>query len=69
MDRGAWWATVHGVPKSQTWLSNNNSKALKKKKMLVNTIREFQNGEKKEKETGNKKMRESVRTKKTAQRK
>ena len=22
MDREAWWATVHGVPKSQTWLSN-----------------------------------------------
>ena len=22
MDRGAWWATVHGVPKSQTRLSN-----------------------------------------------
>ena len=22
MDRGAWWATVHGVPKSQTQLSN-----------------------------------------------
>ena len=21
MDRGAWWATVHGVTKSQTWLS------------------------------------------------
>ena len=22
MDWGAWWATVHGVAKSQTWLSN-----------------------------------------------
>ena len=22
MDRGAWWATVHGIAKSQTWLSN-----------------------------------------------
>ena len=22
MDRGAWWATVQGVTKSQTWLSN-----------------------------------------------
>ena len=20
MDRGAWWATVHGLAKSQTWL-------------------------------------------------
>ena len=23
MDRGAWWATVHGVKKNQTWLSNS----------------------------------------------
>ena len=23
MDRGAWWATVHGVAKSQTWLTNS----------------------------------------------
>ena len=23
MDRGAWWATVHGVEKIQTWLSNS----------------------------------------------
>ena len=22
MGRGAWWAIVHGVTKSQTWLSN-----------------------------------------------
>ena len=22
MDRGAWWATVHGVTKSQAWLSD-----------------------------------------------
>ena len=22
MDRGAWWPIVHGVPKSQSWLSN-----------------------------------------------
>ena len=22
MDRGAWWATIHGVAKSQTWLSD-----------------------------------------------
>ena len=22
MDRGAWWATVHGVAKSQTYLSD-----------------------------------------------
>ena len=25
MDRGAWWATVHGVKKSQTQLSDNNN--------------------------------------------
>ena len=25
MDRGAWWTTVHGVEKSQTWLSSQNS--------------------------------------------
>ena len=23
MDRGAWWATVHGVAKSQIWLSDS----------------------------------------------
>ena len=22
LDRGAWWATVHGITKSRTWLSN-----------------------------------------------
>ena len=24
MDRGAWQATVHGLAKNQTWLSNSN---------------------------------------------
>ena len=24
MDRGAWWATVHGVAKSQTWMSDQH---------------------------------------------
>ena len=24
MDRGAWWATVHGIAKSQTWLINQD---------------------------------------------
>ena len=24
MDKGGWWATVHGVAKSQTWLSKSN---------------------------------------------
>ena len=28
MDRGAWWATVHGVTKSWTWLSNNKAKLM-----------------------------------------
>ena len=30
MDRGAWWATVHGVTKSQTWLRNLASKPASK---------------------------------------
>ena len=25
MDRGAWWATVHGVAKSQTWLTKHTN--------------------------------------------
>ena len=25
MDRGTWWATVHGVTKNQTWLRDNNN--------------------------------------------
>ena len=25
MDRGAWWTTVHGVPKSWTWVTNTNT--------------------------------------------
>ena len=29
MDRGAWWATVHGVVKSRTWLSNFTSQPRK----------------------------------------
>ena len=28
MDEGAWWATVHGVPKSQTRLSDFTSLSL-----------------------------------------
>ena len=27
MDRGAWWATVHGVTNSRTWLSNSHTHA------------------------------------------
>ena len=25
LDRGAWWATVHGVTKSRTWLSDKTA--------------------------------------------
>ena len=25
MDRGAWWVIVHGVTKSQTWLSESHT--------------------------------------------
>ena len=40
MDRGAWWATVHGVPKESAmteWLNNNNNceKMLWKSSFLV----------------------------------
>ena len=31
MDRGAWWATFHGVTKCQTQLSTHNKKKKKKK--------------------------------------
>ena len=30
MDRGAWWATAHGVGKSQTWLSDSKTTDEKK---------------------------------------
>ena len=30
MDRGAWWATVHGVAKSQAWLSNYHAHVVTK---------------------------------------
>ena len=33
MDRGAWWATVHGVTKSQTWLSIHSRERGRQKKM------------------------------------
>ena len=29
MDRGAWWATVHGVSESWTWLSNYHTHSIK----------------------------------------
>ena len=31
MDRGAWWATVHGVAKSQTWLKPLSTHMYQKK--------------------------------------
>ena len=35
MDRGAWWATVHGVAKSRTQLSHyTNTSVLQEKKVL-----------------------------------
>ena len=34
MDGGAWWATVHGVAKSQTWLSDFTSLLLYCKQIL-----------------------------------
>ena len=30
MDGGAWWATVHGVTKSRTWLSNSTTTTVHK---------------------------------------
>ena len=38
MDRGAWWATVHGVSKSQTQLSTHTgiSESLPEERKLVN---------------------------------
>ena len=40
MDRGAWWATIHGNPKSQTWeWLNNNSRLMwwQKEQCLVSS--------------------------------
>ena len=43
MGRGTWWATVHGVAKSQTWLSNQHFKNWRRKTspdaiVLIQTI-------------------------------
>ena len=32
MDRGVWWATVHRVTKSQTWLSTPQVKVIQQEK-------------------------------------
>ena len=38
MDRGAWWATVHGVAKSQTWLSNSHTHQQCKRVPFLHTL-------------------------------
>ena len=39
MDRGAWWATVHGVAKSRTRLSTHEHKSTEfRGKSLNNTV-------------------------------
>ena len=43
MDRGAWQATVHGVAKSQTWLSTHANVFLAKKKMSILALCPFLN--------------------------
>ena len=35
MDRGAWWATVHGIAKSWTWLSEHTHKQLIKNMTIL----------------------------------
>ena len=50
MDRGAWWATVHGVPKSRTRLKqcNTHSPAIEthlKRAELLTVIRRISLGE------------------------
>ena len=35
MDRGAWWATVHGVMKSQTWLSDKHGYTATSVRILI----------------------------------
>ena len=42
-DRGAWWATVHGVSKSQTWNQPSTHRCMmtsrpRKKKKVLNTV-------------------------------
>ena len=39
MDRGAWWATVHGVAKNQTWLSMHMHTCNKVVKLLYFFLR------------------------------
>ena len=41
MDRGAWWATVHRVPKSQTGLDNtSNAHILQREKKTISCLEE-----------------------------
>ena len=41
MDRGAWWATVHGVTKSETWLSGYNNNKTPNNYLLTEQWGEF----------------------------
>ena len=38
MDRGAWWATVHGVAKSRTWLKWLNSSSNKVQRRMFSSV-------------------------------
>ena len=40
MDRGAWWATVHGVAKSRTWLKRLSSAQWINRKLSQENLRE-----------------------------
>ena len=41
MGRGPWWATVHGVAKSQTRLSNEHNSIIKVKNLYSSSQQEF----------------------------
>ena len=43
MDRGAWWATVHGVAKSQTQLSDISSNKAKFRRVVFHIFTHFFN--------------------------
>ena len=42
LDRGAWWATVHGATESNTtWQLNNNNKCIYDRKNSTKALRRF----------------------------
>ena len=43
MDRGAWWATVHGVTKSRTWLGNWTDWYFTQNPLMLMLISSFHN--------------------------